>query len=209
MKPFHDPSLPHFSSLSQEKKQSALHYVRRIWGITQHHVQNHVDAENNAMALWSALKSCGLTPGSDLFGHLEGDDKIEIYTLNGIQIWRNCNVMEICSYTLEEIYSFDWQERYERSPRDNQAIMAAIDQAIKPGGNFRAMIPRHQVVEKFSENRLCLNVRHDYFFPLMGPEREVSAFLVTSKVEIASKEDGLPSQRREPNPLSLVEGPHF
>jgi hypothetical protein len=200
VKAYHDRSLPHFSRLSAERKSRAVYYMRRIWGITRHHITNQVEVENNAQSLWSALKVSGLKPGSDLFSHLEADDKIEIYSLDGIQIWRNCNVMEICSYTLEEIHSFDWHERYERCESDNSAILGAIGRLFDLGSerHVHARIPNHLVKEKFSEKRFQLNVRHDYFFPLVGENSELAAFLVTSKVEILPRPASLPAGYARP-----------
>jgi hypothetical protein len=198
VKPYRDPALPHFSGLAIEKQQNALHYMRQIWGMTQNYIENQVDAGNDEIALWNALKVYGLTPKGNLFNHLEADDKIEIYTLDGVQIWRNFNVMAICSYTLEESHSFEWQERYGRSSADNLAIMSAIEKIFQPGEEcyVLAKIPYHLVVEKFSEEKLHLNVRHDYFFPLTKKDKSIAAFLVTSKVDILSKNARLPVQEK-------------
>ena len=189
VKAYHEASLPHFSALSQERKRSAVHYLSLIRNIILDQTRNGTDAGNDSMALWSALKIFELTPGKELFRFLEGDDKIEVYDLAGIQIWRNCNVMEICSYTLEEIYSFEWQERYERAEAQNHAILNAVKETLEKGIEqyVHAGISDHLVIEKFSELRFQLNVRHDYFFPLFGKDGKVQAFLVTSKVKILDR----------------------
>jgi hypothetical protein len=210
VKPYHEASLPHFSRLPLEKKRNAVHYMRKIWGVTEHHVSNQVDAGNNAVSLWSAMKSCGLTPGSDLFGYLEPDDKIEIYSLDGIQFWRNLSLFSVCSYTLEEIHSFEWHERYDRKDADNTLIMKAIGELVSSNSMspVAAKIPSHLVIEKFSEERFVLDVRHDYFFPLTFEGKDVAAFLVTSKVGIISRNPNasVAAKQRE---FQLLKTPNF
>lgn len=194
-KPYHDPSLPHFSGLPETSKRSVIQHLTAQWQVAQTHITSQGEADNNAKSLWSALKVYGLNPGGDLFGFLEQDDMIEVYTLDGIQIWRNCNVMEICSYTIEEVNCYDWEERYDRKETDNIVIRRAIGAMLDLNGKgyIRANIPYHIVEEKFSQERLRLNVSHGYFFPLLGQENQVTAFLVTSKVEVVSNLAHLPS----------------
>ncbi len=209
VKPYHDSSLPHFSRLPTQKKQNAVHYLRQLWSVIQHDIANQVDVGNNAVALWSALKVFGFKPGSDLFGYLQGDDTIEIYTLDGIQVWRNCNLMEVCSYSLEEIHSFEWHERYDRAEVDNQNIVQTIGRMLGEGKprHVAAMIPYHSVNEKFSESMFRLNVRHDHFFPLtLQGGNDVVAFLVTSKVDILSrKATAVPARAKTAAHLNLVD----
>lgn len=204
VKPYHDRSLPRFSKLSEEKKKKALFFLQLFWTITQSTGQS--DLKNNSRALWAAMKSVGLRHGSSFFQHLEDDDQIEIYNLEGVQIWRNFNVLKICSYTLEEVHSYEWIDRYERNDKDTQTILKVIAQVLQKSGPepIHANIPYHFVRERFSERQLLLNVCHDHFVPLFDEKNQIAAFLVTSKVEIV-KETAEPVPMRPAAPkLSLV-----
>jgi hypothetical protein len=184
VKPYHEPSLPAFSQLSDEKKEKTLFYIQMFWAITQQIGQ--ADAQNNSRSLWAAMKGAHLRHGSSFFQHLEDDDKIEIYNLEGVQIWRNFNVLQVCSYTLEEVHCYDWIDRYERHEIPTQAILNTIEKVIQSKGTepLRSNISLHYVRERFSERKLLLNVSHDYFVPLLNDADQVAAFLVTSKVEV-------------------------
>lgn len=190
VKPYHDPSLTNFSQLSIERKHKAVHDLQTFAEITRYGGSEKTQSK----ALWAILKRARLRPNPDLFRYLAEDDKIEIYNFSGIQLWCNIETLSICSYTLEEIHSFDWLERYQRDELDTQRILKAIEKlpGQATGEPLVAMIPNHQVQERFSEKRFLLDVRHDYFFPLYSEQNQLAAFLVSSKVKILSEQ---PSSR--------------
>lgn len=206
VEPYHDAKLLHFNSLEEGQKQSALYYLNLYLKLIQSSFDRETEEDNDSALLWDAFLGLGLRQPSDLFNVLEDDDKIEIYDLNGVQIWRNFNVMRICSYTLEEIYSFSWEERYDRSPLDTKIAVEAVQHVLTntDGKVYHANIKNHEVIERFSSKRYILDASHEYLSPLYGKAGSVSGFVVVSKVKIKGQKKQQHALEH-PAELSLVE----
>ncbi len=185
--PFRKDDLPIFSSLSPERQAEATYYIELYCAILlQSEIKNSSKDNNNADSLWVALIYLQWHQPSDFFSYLKPDDKIEIYNTQGIQIWRNFNVMRICSYSIEEMYCYTWPERYLRSDEDTNKIMSTVQKVLshKERKVFREAIANHNVIERFSEKQFILEASHEYFCPLLDRQGIVSGFIVTSKVDV-------------------------
>lgn len=184
--PYRAADLPLFNSLPLEKRKHSVQYLESFHGVLEMMKKNGVDFKNNSKALWEGIKVMGFRPPSDLFGFLKDDHKIEVYNAEGIQIWRNLGVMSICSYTLEEMYCMDWQDRYARNESDTKQIISMVQTILsgKVRNTIPAMIGDHTVIEKSSINQYVLKASHDYFCPLFNEYNQVRGFVVTSLVEI-------------------------
>lgn len=188
VKPYHLSRLPHFSKLSLDRQRKAVADLEIFSDIVRS--AGSSSSRNCSVNLWAVFKKAHLRPGFDFFKYINEDDKVEIYNFSGIQLWCNEETLKICSYTLEEIHSYDWLERYERSELDTQRILKAIEtlSSLERGKHLSAMIPKHDVQERFSERKFLLDVQHDFFFPLYSEQNILEAFLVTSKVNILSSQ---------------------
>lgn len=187
VKPYHDQALPHFSALQPEQQERALIEARTFWEITSGHMAERVNPRNNSQALWSALKTAGLRPTANLFGEITDGDCIEIYNAAGFQIWRNITMLELCSYTLEEVHCFEWHQRYERRASDIEAMQKAIGRLLS--GETRELhetIVSHPVRERFSELRMLLWAQHEGWYGLTDREGQLAALLLRSRGGVLS-----------------------
>lgn len=182
-------SLPHFSALAASAQKLALSHLRSCWSVLERSEQAPATARNNAQAMWATLRVLGFTPPADLFSRLEADDLIEIYEPSGLQIWRNIGVMEVCSYTIEEMHSFDWSARYEREEEHTQAIFKIVTELIGggPSAGERLCLSKHFVRERFSRKNFLLEVSHDDYLPLRGRGPELGALFVRSKGRVVAE----------------------
>lgn len=188
VKPYHDRGLPHFSGLRPELRERALFEARTFWEITSGHITERVNPRNNSQALWGALKIAGLRPTASLFGHLTDEDCIEIYNAAGFQIWRNMAMMEICSYTLEEVHCFEWHERYERSQAKNEDMQRAVNFIVSGAGReYHEPITSHPVRERFSESQMLLWAQHDGWYGLTDREGRLAGILLRSRGGVLSR----------------------
>jgi hypothetical protein len=207
LKPYHDASLPHFSRLPADRKAQAVHYLELLEGVISSHLTEAVDATDDTVSLWSALKSYGLRPGSDFFSHLRKEHVIELYNLDHVQIWRNLNFMSFCSYTLEEVNSFTWQELYQRDPQVDAQLWEIARRLFETRSreSVQCTVPFHLLEEKFSEGRFRVEVSHEHFFPLFSKENEFAGFMVVSRCRFDMKQHE-PKKNASPaaKKLSLV-----
>jgi hypothetical protein len=208
LKPYHDPALPHFSALPLDHQRNAVRHLGLLSTITQWHSSGKVDAGNDAQALWCALKTLKLRPGSDLFNLLEAEDVLEIYTFpEQTQIWRNLNCMAVCSYTLEEVHCFSWDERYDRDAKSDEQIHAAVKELVRLNGRgyVTNFCGQHFVTERFSEERFKLRSESRLLVPLLEEQGRLAGAVKASRAQIL---ETLPvTKEREKKPgLKLVKG---
>ena len=187
VKPYHDQRLPNFCALRPELRERALFEARTFWEITSGHITERVNPRNNSQALWGALKIAGLRPTASLFGHLTDDDCIEIYNASGFQIWRNLAMMELCSYTLEEVHCFEWHARYERSSANNNAMTKAVNFILSGAGReYHEPIASHPVRERFSQTQMLLWAQHEGWYGLSDREGRLAGILLRSRGGVLS-----------------------
>lgn len=181
---------PHFNIATATDKKNFLERASLYLQTLGHAEERKIDLLNNADSLWATLVFLKLRPPSDFFSYLSDDDKIEVYDLNGVQIWRNINVMAVCSYSFEEMLCLPWDERYCREESMTQKIYASVGKVISSSESqvYYEQIPSHIVKEKKSQKKYTLLARHDYFAPLFDVDNKVAGFVVTSKVDVLGEE---------------------
>lgn len=190
VKPYHSPCLDHYSHLSNsQKKLSLSDSTKYLESLTasefskENEITEHPD---RGEALWLALRFFGLRPTSDLFENLTLDDSIEVYNSAGIQIWRNLRFMEVCSYSLEEIFCYTWQERYNRSDEATNQIINLISKFSPSSPKSVHCQIKNVLYEVFSEKKLVIDVTHKLLSPVFNSANQVGGFVVASKVKIIS-----------------------
>lgn len=190
-----NPELPLFSALSPAAQEKALRGLRTYLASLKMVEDHDEDLRDDQRSLWYALSTLGLLPPSQLFSLFKSGEVIEIYDMEGFQIWRNFNFLKICSYTLEEMYSIEWHRRYRRSSEKSQECLEKIGLLMsqKSPEIYNALIGEHILEETESRERLMLSARHDWLIRLNDRAGIFSAWMGISTVEI------LKDRRLEPS----------
>jgi hypothetical protein len=188
--PFHDESLVHFKALSNKQQQTAIRNIGNHLKILEYVVKSGESLKNEQQILWRALKLFNMRPKFDIFSFLDSKYAIELYDCHGIQLWSNIRFMEVCSYTLEEMFCYSWQDRYKRDEEATGKILKVLDEMLisESPQTVRPQI-ENRLIESFSTERFIIDVVHDYMSPVMGAARNMVGFLVLSTVEVVGKEE--------------------
>jgi hypothetical protein len=190
--PYRDPSLKIFSSLSHDKQENAYNAFLKYYGVCSAATYEDIRLSDDPSLLWYVIKELGLRPCSDLFNKIQPNDVIEIYNTDFIQIFRNFAFFSICSYSLEEIFSYEWRELYERDPVITGKLAELAFSLLS--GDVKTTIPilgigDHQLTEVFSPSRHKMVVNHSYLSPLFGKSKgKVEAFAIFSKAKVIGRE---------------------
>lgn len=197
IKGYHDADLPLFNALSSQKQNEVLLFIKMYH---QSLVETEAAGErldNNAKAIWCSLSSMGLMPPSELFSKFTPAAAIEIYDTAGLQIWRNFNTMKYCSYTLEEIYSIEWFNRYARDADKTTECFAKVGALLegKTPAVFYPDIASHILEETCSIDKLKLEVHYDLFSILKNRDGKIAAWLVMSTANIIHRRTDAPQRR--------------
>lgn len=185
-KPYHSAELPLFSAMGSEAQARAVAAIEAYKHALAACVAGGDDLRANSRALWHTLRVLKLHGSDTLFSNLESEDAIELYSSDGIQLWRNCRVMEVCSYSLEEIYSLSWLERYERDPQIAAEVMSHVELTLS-GGRGKVVevpVPAHIIRESCSEEKIALRVRHKTLHAISDQAGHTTAFLAVSSAEV-------------------------
>lgn len=67
--------------------------------------------------MWKFFTKMGYVPTSDMFGRVQDEDIIEIYAMDGTQIYRNLRYFEYVSASIEDLVGMHWQKAYKRNKR--------------------------------------------------------------------------------------------
>lgn len=143
---------------------------------------------SNKTALWTALKLFGHPNGNDdLFMNIEETDVIEVYRYDGIQVFRNLNFHDICSYELAELFIYSWDELYYRNNEYVDLLSSAAQKAFS--GKHRGVIPfeiesAHSIYELFSPKRFKINIAFKFFYPLCNKSGQVEYCVVISDTKV-------------------------
>lgn len=200
--PFHTPDLPHFAKLSNARKMGATTEIHAYLTSLEMVRSSGGALKDDHRALWSALKMFNVRPTSDLFDLLRKDYAIEVYNSEGIQIWRNFKFLEVCGYTLEEVFCYTWQERYKRDEIATAKILEVLGsmQAANPPKTVHAQI-KNVLVETFSSDRFIIDVMHDYISPIMDMGQNFAGVIVLSEVKVL---DQMAAAAAEEKPTGFV-----
>ncbi len=191
--PYHSALLPVFSNLNADRKKFSLNqlsFYKKSLEMAQ-----EGRSINEKQSLWTSIKLLGLRPTSDILNLVTSEDSVEGYDITGIQFWRNFKFMEVCSYTLEEMFSIPWPERYERDLEASK-LTYEVQKKINSGRleeTYDCDI-HNIIVETCSEKRNIIDAHHRHISPLYDDSNNVAGYIVISKVQLLGmREPTLPT----------------
>lgn len=185
VKGYEDPALPHFSAMPLESRRNAVHALRGYHTSLLAGIQADKNLDQPHVSTWWAFSTLGLVPPAELFRHFLPDSMIEVYNLEGAQIWRNFHFFRYSSYTLEEIHCLPWNKLYDKGDDVTAECFKYISAVVS--GASELLLPDHPefvLTETCSRDRCVLKVRHYLISSLKNREGNVSAFLVCTKAKI-------------------------
>ncbi|MEQ1875378.1 MAG: hypothetical protein ABL958_01950 [Bdellovibrionia bacterium] len=204
IRPHSEKSWAKFLELDSERQLDAVANFELYRSVCAAAIDDGRALTDDVSLLWHVIKKMELRPRSDLFDKLSADDVIEIYDASFIQIFRNFKFFDICSYSLADIFMYEWRDLYIREPAVT-ARMAQQGIAVFSGqvqGTVPVNVDDHFLEEAFGPLKLKMKMRAKYFSPLYNKQNEVAAVVATSCVDvIGTKAAETEASRR---PLELV-----
>lgn len=166
IRPFADPSLPHFSrlpSVRQDKVLDALRTQREFFELAQ--IEGFVP--DSPQLIWRALKRLGLTPEPDLFGRLGEEDTVEVYLNDGTSCFKNLTFFRYITISLEELFVLPFHRLYSFSPQGGLYFMEILIR-LKTGLVRRTFQPTfsNYVLQEILGERRKVRIRLKWLSPL-------------------------------------------
>jgi hypothetical protein len=148
--PYNEENLALFSQHTHDSQKRILSALEIYLNIHLNIINSGGSIFDSSQIVWSALKSLGYRPTSDLFGHLGSEDIVEIHNSSLFQEFRNLNFFKFCSYSIEELYCENLHELYERDEKTEQAIIDFAKNIFsgKITTTVATEFPTHYIYEK-------------------------------------------------------------
>jgi hypothetical protein len=115
------------------------------------------------------LSKSGWVLADEVYSRLSDGDVIEVYSPTFTQLFRNMRFLEICSYSILDIYMYEWPELYTRPQSITEALIHECMRSLqaKPGENFFGdSVPNHFLEEVFSEERRVFEIEQKFISPI-------------------------------------------
>jgi hypothetical protein len=183
--PYRENSNDRFLTLPREHQQGILTSLRASIDICTSAVQNNIDIRYDSLSLmWWSIKKAGLRPHSDLFGRLEQNDILEIYDIHQRQLFRSFNMFNCISYSLEELFSYEWWELFHRDSQVNERLMTVTTRLLTGEAPIIYVdMPPHFIEEKFSRRRTLHRIQTRLGSPLhVQGAQSIGGFVCASRV---------------------------
>lgn len=155
LKAYLSPDLGKFSALPFEQA-SRIAAATSDYILTLSTIKNQNEhLRYNLNTVWLTLRRTGMRPDGRLFQILDQNDIVEVYTLEGVQVFRSFHFFQYSSYDLETIFCTPWYELYERSAEFDAAYMELFGRVVT--GQVKEScfmeVPAHSVVERAAAKR--------------------------------------------------------
>jgi hypothetical protein len=186
---YHSPELPLYSQMSEQKQATALSQLKVFLQTMESAAAAGESLDDSGRSLWHALSTLRLIPPSGMFSYVRPDHVIEIYNLENVQIWRSLNFHKFCSYTLEEMYSIEWTNRYRRDPGKVEECIEKVTSLVqgKTPDIYFTGIAEHTLDETSSSLRLILRADHEWLGRLKDQSGVLTAYIVASSVKLLGR----------------------
>lgn len=183
--PFHDPALPHFSSLDPLHQDFILQQLSTYVFVCEEVKRSGFSVRDARALTWRMLKHLNLTPLGDAFEMIGSEDLVEIYNERHVQCFASLNFLEYVTYTLEDLYCRPWMELYSRDEEIARRIYSSLQLMIEGQieGTLLLDIPSHLVRETCSVGRRSAVVRPKIFSPVSERGRRSGFITVNEMVQ--------------------------
>lgn len=166
-----------FESSALKQKMRAIAYLDANIEILNECIASGENPKNSAQMLWRILKKIKATPEMDIFDKIEDGDVIEVYYDDHVQIFRNLEFFNYCSFTVDELLCGKWYNLYKR---DFVTTLKMLRMAFKfltrkLDSTMAWNIPEHVFDEVDSEQQLKHSILLKYASPIRSRGEMIGA----------------------------------
>ena len=171
-----------FSILPEAQRKASFQVLDFMEHLVDVSITEKINPLRDQQLTWYAMGKLGLKIPSNLFSWISDTDCVEIYTDQGIQLYRNFHFFQFSSYSLEDHLTYPYFELYKRPQwleEEMGKMVALCFQHIEEP--LPISVPDHVCVETRSQGSY---EGHVHFKKICGlkPTPDYNAFLVTQSV---------------------------
>lgn len=143
-----------------------------------------LDQSNSVDVTRTALNHLNLFLSEEILQKLSPDDFVEIYSTDGIQIFRTLNLASLMSYSIETILSGSFEDLFEREEKYISMIIRAASKIITQQAEYlEDFCPPHIVAERY-EKKASVVIGYKFMCALKNSHtQEVAGVLVAEVIK--------------------------
>jgi hypothetical protein len=176
-----------FRLLSIEKQTSIVNTFLNYYRTCAEAVNAGLNLKNGAQLLQRFISNEGFRICESLYDEINDQDIIEVYSKDFTQIFRNIEMLRLCSYSIVDLSVFEWPELFRRPHVITQHLIDVLDKILtseSPETVYCGEIPEHLLEEIFSSNHHKLFMRHRLFSPLFTLDGETIGFVAILRAHL-------------------------
>lgn len=178
-----DYRLPIFRKLFVSDQACAVEKLELNLDIFSSVVASGGNLGNSSTMAWFGCQKLGYVPPSDFFDKITNDDVIQVYSVDGVHRFANLKFFEICSYTLEQLYSLPWPLLWKRDENEMSILMGYVSKIFAPDhkGTLEVLGPEHIVTETSSPFKYETKYHMRHMAPLTDRETQQKTGMIVAE----------------------------
>ena len=146
-------------------------------------IKQGLDQENSIDVAQTALNHLNLILPEEFYKKLSANDFVEIYSRDGVQLFRTLNVTKLMTYSLETILTSSFEDLFERDEIYTSKIINAASQILNLKTDYiENFCPEHVVSERFGKSSVVISYK--FMCALKNPfTNELAGVLVSEGIK--------------------------
>jgi hypothetical protein len=172
-----------FTKFPVEKQMGIYQGFKRYYDVLSGASKEGIPLSEGPRLLWRMLSKLNLHPCAEFFDKVHSEDVIEIYDRDLMQIFRNLKFLELCNYSLDQIFSYEVTELFSRPEAATMQMLHSV-QGVLDGTHQKtvaAKIPVHVLEETRTPEKGKFRIEHGFLSPLRDSSNRVVCFISTLK----------------------------
>ena len=180
--PFQNESLPHFLGLSPTEQGVALEELAQVIRNFEEVLAGGHRLVDTPQLLWRSLRRLGYVWESDIFDKISPGDVVQVYSAEHRMVFWNLRLMEMVSFTIEQLFCTPWWLMGKRVPDVSQGLVKAIEAVLTGSipGTFDPGIEDHVVCEQDTAEMQTFKIHIKHFSPLRRDSRIVGFMVINT-----------------------------
>lgn len=194
LKAFTDSSIQSFLALPAEKFESSMagldNYLSVISSVPKAEEGSEITLGEEIEYLHLVYDKFGIEPLTTTYDFIKKGDLIEVYLDSGIQIYRNFEFFNQCSYDLLTLSTHEWFVLYERSKKITDQIFEKVRETMTGDSAVTdvSSVPQHTLRERFLDARKLFEVKFKYLSPLFDrASGRPKGFIITCRSHLIAE----------------------
>lgn len=186
IRPYSEETLKKLEVLSRDAVQAANRKIISNIQLIENSVVSLSEAKNRSM-IKNILNIMKLSATSDFLNNITEEDIVEIYSPDGIQIFRNLKFYETTSYSLADLLLYEWYELYSRPTKIYEKLAEYVVYCVTKARPNEIIdlnhIPAHIIKEIKSNPINLLEVKFGKMAPIYSFGGNIAGLIVTCKAK--------------------------